>query len=130
MDHRDVASCVARVGLLVLHKCGKAAAGRCSRCGLPFCSKHLLGVEGGERMCPTCVEKSGARVVSGPQSAVEQERRRTRYYRDYDYYPYYYHDYYYSPYDYGSVDGDASSGGEGDPDGGADAAEDYDYTES
>ena len=126
--------CVAEVGLLVLSKCGKRAAGKCSICGMPFCRKHLIDVEGGV-MCPACADKSGASMTSPEASSlVSRVRRRRRYYRDYDYYgayyPYYYYDnYYYDRGDYRSVESDAQDPQDGGADG-EDFDSDYDFTES
>ncbi len=131
MNNRNAPSCCAQVGILVLHKCGKRAVGTCDGCALPFCSRHLLETETGERMCPSCIEKVGAKVAGASSEAVERYRRREDYYRSAGYYhPYYYDQYYYYDDDYAMVEHGGTLGGEETDGEDSIAEDDYDFTES
>ena len=133
MNNRNVPSCCAQIGLLVLHKCGKRAVGICDGCALPFCSRHLLETETGERMCPSCIDKAGAKVAGSGSEAVDRYRKREEYYRT-NSYPHlytYYNRFYYYDHDYAIVDHTRAQSNEEVPaDDESMVDGDYDFTES
>ena len=60
MDDRLTNKCRAKVGMLVISECGRAASANCSLCGRPVCGRHKCTSSRGT-VCPEC---SAAREVA------------------------------------------------------------------